>query len=92
MGVPIFLNILFWMTPLLYTPEILVGTGIGDVVLSIMGANPMYYAVEATRAAVFNASAPLMRDISVLAGISLLFMLVGAYVFRKLRVGFADVL
>lgn len=90
--VPIFLNILFWMTPLLYTPEMLQGTGIGDVVLSIMGANPMYYAVETSRMVVFGASGPLSQYLEILAAIAIAAAVGGSFVFRKLRVGFADVL
>ncbi|TCS59780.1 lipopolysaccharide transport system permease protein/teichoic acid transport system permease protein [Varunaivibrio sulfuroxidans] len=84
----ILLNLLFWGTPIVWSPSILPKEYLG-----IVEYNPMYYIVEGYRGT-------LVYDHVVLPGITqtisfwtiaVLVFLVGNYVFRRLQPEFADI-
>jgi len=90
--VPVGVNILFWLTPILYPATLVETHGALWVRSLIMELNPFSYIVEMARQSIFG-SAPV--SLPALAGLGLFSMLVlggGLQVFRKLKSGFADVL
>lgn len=89
--VPIVINVIFWLTPILYPPS-MVSAASPAIQWIIVGINPFYYVTEAARLSVFGAASEIWKDILVAAIYGITFMILGSYVFRKLRPGFTDVL
>ncbi len=90
--VPITVNIIFWLTPILY-PAVLVREYGADWVSNlIMHYNPFFYLVEMTRDAVFGTGRIELSVLAALSGIALGCLVTGFLVFRKLKRGFADVI
>jgi ABC-type polysaccharide/polyol phosphate export permease len=90
--VPVLINIMFWLTPILYPATLVQGSSLTWVRNVIMVFNPFYYLVEASRLAWFGAAEFPWRYIGVLCVFAPLMLVFGAYVFRKLQPGFADVI
>ncbi len=89
--VPIVINIIFWLTPILYPPS-MVSAASPSIQWIILNINPFYYITEAARLSVLGAASEIWRDLLIAAIYGLIFLAFGTYVFRKLRPGFADVL
>lgn len=90
--VPVGVNILFWLTPILY-PATLVETGGPLWVRSlIMEFNPFSYIVEMARQSLYGTGTVSFQALGGLVLVALVVLAGGLCVFRKLRSGFADVL
>lgn len=88
--VGILLQIGFWLTPVFWAPNTM-----NENVLRILKFNPLYYVFEGNRAALIENAGFWQRSLPMTAyfwGVVLLIMLVGAGVYRKLRVHFSDLL
>lgn len=90
--VPVVINILFWLTPILYPATLVEDHGALWVRKIIMDYNPFYYLVEASRHAVFGTAAIDWHALFYLALLALVTLLGGLSLFRKLKSGFADVI
>lgn len=90
--VPVAVNILFWLTPILYPATLVETQGALWVRSLIMEFNPFSYIVEMSRQSVYGTAPVSLPDLAGLALFSLLVLAAGLAVFRKLRSGFADVL
>ena len=92
-AVPIVLSLLFFATPILYTPEVIERAGSRVANVLLLKLNPMKHFVEGYRVALVNVDAPLdVRGLVILVFYALGTLAFGYYVFRKLERGFADVL
>lgn len=90
--VPVGINILFWLTPILY-PATLVDQGGSLWVRSlILDFNPFSYIVEFSRHAVFGSASVSWNALTTVGLISIVTLIAGLLVFRKLKPGFADVI
>lgn len=89
---PIVLTILFWLTPILYSPAIVETGGVTAARAVIMDYNPLYHIVENARHSVFGTAAPNWLTLGSTSFVALLFLFFGIAMFRKLRPGFADIL
>jgi ABC-type polysaccharide/polyol phosphate export permease len=90
--VPVTINILFWLTPILYPATLVEDHGALWVRSLIMDYNPFSSLVEMSRHSLFGTA---QISFSALAGLALLACMVlalGLALFRKLKSGFADVL
>jgi lipopolysaccharide transport system permease protein/teichoic acid transport system permease protein len=85
----IFLNLWFWVTPIVWSPEIMPAAYRG-----LPFYNPMYYVIEGYRGLlIFNSSVwPGARETAYFWSVTLLAFFVGAYIFRRLKPEFADVM
>lgn len=90
--VPVLLNILFWLTPILYSAALIEQSGQQWVRNLLMDYNLFYYMVEASRLAVFGADTFPWSYIFVFGTAALALLATGLLVFRRLQPGFADVL
>ena len=89
---PIALNILFWLTPILY-PATMVEQSAPNWVKSIITqANPFYYLAEYSRYALLTGKQIPLEALAIMLSLFILIMMTGFYVFNKLKPGFADVL
>ena len=87
--VTIVLNIWFWMTPIIWRIDML-----PENMHGVLRLNPLYHVTEAYRAA-FLFGKPVWLDASGMANFwvfTLLVFLLGAFVFRRLKPEFADVI
>jgi ABC-type polysaccharide/polyol phosphate export permease len=89
--VPVALNIIFWLTPLLYPPRLVEEGGSQFVRALIMHYNPFYYFVELSRMSVFVEGPINWVQVGVLGLFSFVTLFLGYGVFVKLKPGFADV-
>jgi ABC-type polysaccharide/polyol phosphate export permease len=90
--VPVGVNILFWLTPILYPATLVETQGALWVRSLIMEFNPFSYLVEMSRQSVFGTAPVALGALAGLAALSALVLAAGLLVFRKLKSGFADVL
>ena len=90
--VPVVINILFWLTPILYPATLVEDHGALWVRKLIMDYNPFYYLTEISRHAVFGTALIDWTSLLAVAAFSLLVLLCGFGLFRKLKSGFADVI
>jgi lipopolysaccharide transport system permease protein len=90
--VPVFVNILFWLTPILYSASLVETGGPIWVRKLIMEFNPFSYIVEMSRHSIFGTAEVSMAALGGLALLSVIVLVLGLAVFRKLKSGFADVL
>jgi len=89
--VPVIVNVLFWLTPILYPPR-LVEAGAADWLRAvIMDFNPFFYVVESARLAVFGGLGDAWWNLGLLGVFAASSLAIGLLVFRVLRPGFADV-
>ena len=90
--VPVCVNILFWLTPILYPATLVENDGPLWVRKLIMDYNPFSYIVEMSRHSMFGTAEVPMAALGGLALLALVVLGLGLLVFRKLKSGFADVL
>jgi ABC-type polysaccharide/polyol phosphate export permease len=90
--VPVGVNILFWLTPILYPATLVETQGALWVRSLIMEFNPFSYIVEMSRQSVFGTSPVALGALAGLAVFALVVLGAGLLAFRKLKSGFADVL
>lgn len=90
--VPVCVNILFWLTPILYSASLVENDGPLWVRSLIMDFNPFSTIVEMSRHAMFGSADVSLASLGGLALVALAVLGVGLFVFRKLKSGFADVL
>jgi ABC-type polysaccharide/polyol phosphate export permease len=89
---PVGLNIIFWLTPLLYPATLVEQGGSIWVRTLIMDYNPFSYLVELSRHAVFGSDQVTWSALVALGVFSVVTLVAGLLVFRKLKPGFADVI
>lgn len=90
--VPVCINILFWLTPILYPATLVENDGPLWVRKLIMDYNPFSYIVEMSRHSLFGTAEVPLLALGALALLALVVLGLGLLVFRKLKSGFADVL
>lgn len=90
--VPVCVNILFWLSPILYSATLVEKDGPLWVRKLIMDYNPFTYIVEMSRQSIFGAGDVSLTALGGLALLALVVLGFGLLVFRKLKSGFADVL
>ncbi|CAM4277205.1 Transport permease protein [Bordetella tumbae] len=91
--VPVIVNILYWLTPILYPASLVESHGGRWAKAFILEYNPFYYWAELSRRSMFDMGVTFSADkAGFLIVISLVALGVGALVFKKLKSGFADVL
>lgn len=90
--VPVVINILFWLTPILYPPTLVENHGAMWVRGVIMDYNPFYYLAEMSRAAVFGSAQISWSTLLTMGLVSVIVLTLGLWLFRKLKSGFADVI
>lgn len=84
--VTVFLNLWFYVTPILYSPDML-----PDHIREILFWNPATYITIAWRSLLYHGIFP-EAHLAILIGISIATFVLGSIVFRRLSRGFADVL
>lgn len=90
--VPVVVNILFWLTPILYPATLVEEHGALWVRKLIMDWNPFYYLTEISRHAVFATAQVDWVALALLLTLSATLLVAGFTLFRRLKSGFADVL
>ncbi|HEP6427177.1 MULTISPECIES: ABC transporter permease [Burkholderia] len=90
--VPLCTNIVFWLTPILYPATMVEASRMIWMRNIVMTLNPFYYMVETSRQAVFPGIPFNWEYIGVLVIVAAATLAIGAFIFRKLKPGFADVL
>lgn len=83
----VLLNVLFYVTPIFYPISL-----VPEFMHPIMYLNPLTYLVEGFRSAVFSSELPNLSRFLPYTLFGYLFMIMGIYLFRKLKRGFADVI
>lgn len=83
----VFLNILFYVTPIFYPISL-----VPEFMHPIMNLNPLTFLIEGFRNAVFASELPNFIHFLTFTLIGYLFMLLSFYLFHKLKRGFADVI
>ena len=78
-------RILFWVTPIFYTTDSLTG-----MLSTIVWLNPLTYYVTGLRDIIYNGIMPSTDLLIMCAVISAVALIVGVYVFEKLKKGFAE--
>ena len=91
-AVPIGVNIFFWLTPILYPATLVENYGIVWIENIIINFNPFHYLIDMSRHAVFGSAQISWTIIGAMSLVSVLVLLLGTWVFRKLQPGFADVI
>lgn len=90
--VPVVINILFWLTPILYPAALVEEHGALWVRRLIMDYNPFYYLTEISRYSVFGSAPVDWLALLVIAIFSLSVLVCGVALFQRLKPGFADVI
>lgn len=90
--VPVLVNILFWLTPILYPASLVENSRMSWVKNIVIDANPFYHVVEAARLAVFSSGPFPWSHLMYPAITAVVVIALGAFTFRKLQPGFADVI
>jgi|GEM_PF-1416819 len=90
--IPVVVNILFWMTPILYPATLVRESGIFWAQVLIADLNPFYYLVEFARYSVFGHGLGSLHGLSVSIVACVGIFIFGLWGFKKLRPGFSDVL
>lgn len=80
-----FINLLFYATPILYTPDLLPG-----MLQWVIKLNPMAQMVIAYRDAFMYHMLPGVASMVYIIGISIASFIIGLFIFRKLERGFAE--
>jgi lipopolysaccharide transport system permease protein len=91
-AVPVCVNILFWLTPILYSAKLVEDNGAGLARNIIMVFNPFTYLVEFSRHAVFGTATMSWSAIGGLSLLSVLLLALGLFIFKRLQPGFADII
>lgn len=90
--VPVVVNIMFWLTPILYPATLVENEGALWVRRVVMDYNPFYYIVEMARHTAFGTAQISLGVLMSVAALSLVILVLGLAMFKKLKAGFADVL
>jgi ABC-type polysaccharide/polyol phosphate export permease len=90
--IPVITTILFWLTPILYSPTVVEEHGALWVRSVIMTYNPFFYLIEMSRQAVFGTSPVKVKVFAAMALLSAVVFIFGLKFFQKLKSGFADVI
>lgn len=84
-GLSIGLNLLFWATPIVWSPD-----NLPEEYRFVLTFNPVYYIIQGYRNAVMSHQAPDPSQTVFFWSIALLLFFVGAYVFERMKPEFAD--
>jgi len=79
------LNMLFYATPILYTPDIF-----PDKFSFIIKLNPMAYVINAYRDVFYYKTMPNLLDLGIVGVFSIILLVIGYMIFNKLQKGFAE--
>lgn len=90
--IPIVMNVIFWLTPILYPSQLVIQSGNIWLEKIIIDINPFYYIVEISRAAIFGNGNINMLIVLKLILLSIFLFVVGTFIFKKLKPSFADVI
>ncbi len=90
--VPLVLNVMFWMTPILYPPMLVEQHAPSWLQDLIIHFNPFYYIAEYSRYAVLSGARIPFLNIVLLFSVGGVVLLLGTMTFQKLKAGFADVI
>lgn len=85
--IPIMVTVLMFMSPVFYPAEAL-----PEQIRPIMYMNPLTPAIETLRAVLFEGRLPSLIAYGVALFVSIAFATLGFFIFKRLKVGFADVL
>ena len=85
--IPILVTVLMFMSPVFYPAEAL-----PEQIRPVMYLNPLTPAIETLRALLFKGQLPTFFGYGVALFSSLIFALIGLVIFKRLKVGFSDVL
>ena len=80
-----FIGMLFYITPLLYTPDF-----VPDKFSIILKLNPLSYIIEAYHSIFYYKQIPNMVNLGTIGIISIAIFIIGYMVFQKLQKGFAE--
>lgn len=89
---PLFLNILFWITPILYPPSLVQQHAPAWTRNIIIDYNPFFYISEYSRYTILSGREIPIYNLLILTGIACTLLLLGVLIFHKLKAGFADVI
>lgn len=81
-----FINMLFYATPILYSPSLFENS----VIKYVMMANPMATIIESYRNVLFYQTMPNMPVLLIVLLASIVFLFIGLNIFKKLERGFAE--
>lgn len=90
--VPLFINILFWLTPILYPPFLIEQKAPIWLKTIIISFNPFYYLSEYSRYSLLGTEEFPFLNLVMLLAISCILLFLGIFTFKKLKAGFADVI
>ena len=80
-----FVSMLFYVTPILYTPETF-----PERLGWLLKLNPLYYLMTSYRAIFFYQQTPNVHGLTLLLGFSIVLFFIGYFIFEKLQKGFAE--
>lgn len=80
-----FINMLFYATPILYTPDIF-----PEKISLIIKLNPMAHLINAYRDIFYYKTTPDLLSLGVVGVISIIILIIGYLIFDKLQKGFAE--
>ena len=83
--IQIVLQVMFYATPIVYA-----GDTIPEAFRFIINLNPMAHIINGYRDIFYNQTMPDLKLLGILLAISLVFCVVGYFIFRKLQKGFAE--
>lgn len=90
--VPVCVNILFFLTPMLYPSSLIRESAPEWVKTVLLECNPFFYLVEGARTALFGGYGFPWHYLAILGVVAALALSIGGALFLRLRKGFADVL
>ena len=79
------LSMAFYVTPILYTPDIF-----PENLSWVLEINPMAYLVNAYRSIFFYQKMPNIYDLGIVSIFSIIIFILGYFIFEKLQKGFAE--
>ena len=80
------ISLLFYGTPILYNINMFEGSFISNILM----INPMTHIINAYRDIMYYQTLPNMKMLSIVAIVSLITMIIGYKIFKKLEKGFAE--
>lgn len=83
--VQFFVNLIFYATPIIYNIDML-----PDRFRNIIMLNPMVHFINAYRDIFYHKTSPSFASLGIMLGISLIMLIIGYSVFKKLEKGFAE--
>lgn len=91
-AVPVGINILFWLTPILYPAALVENFGSPWITNLIITFNPFHTLMDSSRHAVFGSAPMDWAALGIVAILACLALFIGVQVFRMLQASFADVI